>query len=282
MPELLHESTGLKIVKNDTNKFAVVTLHYLADPAKRSDTWKAEARAGMTPARWAKEYEIDYTALYGQRVFPEMATMRDKIVIPEPYPDYGPLQPFWGGFDFGQRNPSAFLTFTIDEGVLVLVHEIYEPCRNIEYFAQQILSSPYYGQMKYIACDPTIVQVKTRTNRLGQFVTLADLFAEHGVRKLVAGNVNETTWVEMMRRHWSNPDDPTFRIRSCCPNTINEFENAVYAGQSDKEILTETYRENIEDVRNHALDATKYLMNSRPSNRPRMGKDPMMYRRWLK
>src|SRR5579871_2007062 len=101
MPEVLHESTGLRIVRNDVNRFCVATLHYTADPAKRSKLWAAEARAGMAPARWAKEYEIDYTALYGQRVFPEIASNRERIVIPEPYKEYGPLQPFWGGFDFG-------------------------------------------------------------------------------------------------------------------------------------------------------------------------------------
>ena len=63
----------MKIVKNDVNRFIVCTLHYTADPSKRSKDWQAEAKAGMSPARWDKEYEIDYVALYGQRVFPEIA-----------------------------------------------------------------------------------------------------------------------------------------------------------------------------------------------------------------
>lgn len=30
-----------------------------------------QAKTGMSDARWRKEYEIDYGALSGQRVFPE-------------------------------------------------------------------------------------------------------------------------------------------------------------------------------------------------------------------
>lgn len=282
MPEILHESTGLKIVRNEVNRFIVATLHYTADPVKRTPDWIAEAKAGMRPAQWAKEYEIDYVALYGQRVFPEITSARDKIVIPEPYKEYGPLQPFWGGFDFGQRNPSAFYVFTIDDGVLVAVAEIYEPCKSIEDLAGKIVTLPYFQQIKYIASDPTIVNQKSRTNKFGQFVPLAELFAEHGIRKLVPGNTDEAPWIAMMRGHWKNSNDPTFQIRACCPNLISEFENAVYAGQSDKDVLTQTYREQIEDVRNHGLDAVKYWMNSRPQHRPKMWTQPNQWRKWLR
>ena len=282
MPELLYEGTGLRIVKNDGNKFIVASLHYTADPAKRTKEWKAEASAGMRPARWAKEYEMDYTALYGQRVFPEIALYRDKIVIQEPYIDYSAMQTFWGGFDFGSRNPSAFYVYTLDEGVFTAVWELYEPCKNIGDLAGKILSCPYYSQIKYIACDPTIVNQKSRPNRYGNLVTLAELLGEHGLKKLIPGVTDETAWIEMMRRHWKNPEDPTFRIRACCPNLIQEFENAVYVNQSDKDMLTQTYKESIEDVHNHGMDATKYAMLSRPKVQTRtLGNQPMA-RWWLK
>lgn len=236
----------------------------------------------MRPAQWAKEYEMDYCALYGQRVFPEIATNRDKIVVPEPYREYSNLQVFWGGFDFGSRNPSSFHVYTIDEGVIYAVWELYEPCKNIPDLAGKILSCPYYSQIKYIACDPTITNQKTRPNRYGQLVTLADLFAEHGIKKLVPGVTDETAWVEMMRRHWKDPEDPTFRIWARCPAMIQEFENAVFSSQSDKEVLTQTYKEQIEDVRNHAMDDAKYFMLSRPRSGPPHRFNQPMARWWLK
>lgn len=283
MPEELHSQTGLRIIRNDANRFIICTLHYTADPVKRTKEWQVDAKAGMRPAQWAKEYEIDYVALYGQRVFPEISANRDRIVVQEPYPEWSAMQPFWGGFDFGQRNPTSFHVYTISDGVLYSVWEHYEPCKNIPDLCQKLLSCPYYYQIKYIACDPTITNRRTQTNRLGNFITLSDLMMEYGVKKLIPGNTDETTWLEMVRQHWKDAADPTFRIFARCPAMIKEFENAVFAGQSDKEILTETYKEKIEDVHNHALDDSKYLMLSRPSLRnltPQ--RDPEMWRRWLK
>lgn len=280
--ELLHEQSGLKIVKNSNNKFVVATLHYTADPAKRTKEWKSEAQAGMRPAQWAKEYELDYTALYGARVFPEIANNRARIVVPEPYTEFSALQTFWGGFDFGSRNPSAFIVFTIVDGVMEAVWELYEPCKNIPDFATKMKRCPYWGNIKYIACDPTIINQKTRPNKYGTLVTLAELFGEEGIRCLIPGTTDEAAWVEMMRKAWKDEGDPTFRIWERCPNLVKEFVNAVYAGQSDKEILTQTYKEQIEDVNNHAMDATKYFMLSRPKAVVTKKYAQPMARWWLK
>jgi len=283
MPDVLHESTGLRIVKNSINRFAIVTLHYTADPVKRTKLWKQEAAAGMAPARWAKEYEMDYTALYGQRVFPEIAAARDRIVVPEPYQDFGAEQTFWGGFDFGSRNPSSFHVYTIIEGVLHAIWELYEPCKSIPDLAGKIRACPYFYQIKYIACDPTIIQQKSRPNKFGILVTLADLFYEEGIRCLIPGNTDEPAWLEMMRKHWADPADPTFRIWARCPAMISEFENAVYQEQSDREVLFQTYREQVEDAHNHAMDDAKYLMNSKPGIRIAHVKPAKpSWQRWMK
>ena len=279
--EILHEQTGLKIRRNPNNRFVVVELDYFADPAKRSPEWAAEARSGMSAAAWAKEYLRDATAMYGQRVFPEIATYRDKIVIGPPYREFGPQGHYWAGFDFGSRNPSAFIVYTIEDGVIYAIWELYEPCKTIPDLASKIISNPYYEHLHYISCDPTITNQKTRTNKYGALVTISDLLSEYGIKRMRPGDTNEAVWVATMRRHWANPEDPTFRILDTCPNLIHEFENAVFASQNEKEILTETYKEKLEDVHNHALDATKYFMNSKPAIRLRRFQDPGMARRWL-
>lgn len=279
VPEIIHEQQGLKIRRNTNNRFVVCELDYFADPAKRSPEWEAEARAGMTAAAWAKEYCRDATAMYGQRVFPEIGAHRDKIVIEPPFREFGPQGAYWGGFDFGSRNPSAFIVFTLEDGVLYAIWELYEPCKNLPDLAAKIRGCPYFNHLRYIACDPTITNQKSRTNKYGSLVTLAELLGEYGIKRLIPGHTDEQVWVTTMRKHWANPDDPTFRILSSCPNLIHEFENAVFAGQSEREILTETYKEQIEDVHNHAMDAVKYCMNSKPSVGYRRFTDPKM---WMK
>jgi hypothetical protein len=217
MPELLHEQEGLRIVKNDKNRFAVVTLLYTADPAKRSPEWLAEARAGMHPAKFAQEYLIDYTALFGEKVFPEIGAGRDKIVVREPYPEFGPEQVYWAGFDYGARNPSSFHVYTIADGVMYSVWELFESCKNIGDFSQKILECPYYNRIKYIAADPSIWYNNTQA-RSGDLTSRYVLFVEAKVHKLIRGLTDEALWLAMMRQHWQDPQDPTFKIFSCCVN----------------------------------------------------------------
>lgn len=281
MPAILHEQTGLRIVRNDTNRFCVITLHYTADPAKRTKAWHDEASAGMHPAKFAQEYEIDYTALYGEKVFPEISAAKDKIVVREPYPELPDTQVFWGGLDYGARNPSSFHVYTIVDGVTFSVWELFEPCRNVPDFAKKMQECPYWKSIKYIAADPSI-WYKNQQTRIGNLTSIYELFVENKVTKLMQGVTDEAAWLAMMRDHWQNIEDPTFRIYERCSNQIREFEMAVYVSTSEKLLHTQNFREAISDHNNHSLDDCKYYMNSKPKLMERKVKFPNMVRKWLK
>lgn len=60
----------LQIWQNRLNRVAVIKLHYLADPGKRSQEWKEREMAGMEPYQWRQEMEMDEKARGGQPVFP--------------------------------------------------------------------------------------------------------------------------------------------------------------------------------------------------------------------
>lgn len=280
MPKLLHESTGLKIVKNDVNRFAIASLHYSADPAKRSSEWKAEAAAGMPPEKFAREYELDYAAILGAKVFQEITNFKDAIVVPEV--DFGPDTRYWAGFDYGIRNASAFLVFTVQDGILYCVHEIYHPCQNIPAFADEMRAWKYFKSIRYIASDPALWGPTPDVQ--GGLTSVYEIFTKSGIRQMIKGRNDgaaEEAWVAMMREHWRNPEDITYKISSACPNHVRELEKAVFVQQSDRQLLTSVYRETIADVDNHSLDAAKYLMLSRPSQQLYMAwKDPQMVNRW--
>jgi hypothetical protein len=279
MPKLLHESTGLRIHENDKNGFAVVRLHYTADPAKRSEEWKHEAMAGMSPAKWAMEYEIDFTAQFGEKVFPEIITAREHIVVKEPHPEVGPTAPCWGGLDFGMRNPSSFHVYTLDDGVTYSIWELYEPCRNIPEFAAKMKACPYWSQIRYIAADPDMFNSKL-VDKIGNPCSAAQLFLEAGITKLFRGNNDEQSWLALMRQAWANAEDPTFRIYDCCANQIREFSAATFVSMSERQMQTSNYREAIVDHDNHAMDDCKYFMNSRPKVVKRGVQLPNMARLW--
>lgn len=281
MPKLIHESTGLRIVQNEINDFCIVTLHYTADPRKRTPEWKKEAQAGMPPAQWAKEYEIDYTALFGEKVFPELAAARDKILVGAPYPEFPESQTYWGGLDFGMRNPSSFHVYTIHDGVIYSVYEVFEPIKSVPEFVGKMKEFPHWQNIRYIAADPSMWN-KTQVGKAGPYAPV-DHFFEAGLRNLMRGNHDENAWIATMREHWKDYENPTFRIYDVCANQIREFDTAVYASMSDRMAMTQNYRENIVDHNNHSLDDCKYFMNSRPRPREQQksSKYPIMYKKWL-
>jgi hypothetical protein len=282
MPEILHESEGLKIVKNDKNQFVICTLFFNADPKKRSAAWRREAEAGMTPAKFAREYLIDYGAQFGERVFPELLAHQDKIILHEPYPVFPTDQVYYGGFDYGMRNPSSFHVYCVWDGITYCVWELYEPCKNIKEFSAKMRDCPYYEQLRWIAADPHIADLR-HYGRDGNGASIMDQFRDHGIRKFVLASNDEEAWLGIMRRHWTdNEEDPTFRILDRCPNMIEEFKGAVFA-QTKQAIMSANPKEAIADVNNHAMDDCKYYMLTAPKNHQQSPlKFPIMVNKWSK
>lgn len=261
--KVLHEQEGLTIRRNANNGFCVVRLHYTADPNKRSVEWKKAAMAGMRQADFNREYEIDYTSVFGEPIFPEFAENSPNIIVREPYPEFGPHQMYWGGLDYGARNPSSIHFYTIHDQCIYCVWELYKPCRDPKEFVKEVKTFPFYHRVQYIAADPSVFS-KTTRNSLGMPASMAEIFMQHGLHKLMPGNTNEQAWIAKMHELWKVPEDPMFRIFNCCPNIIREFQRCVYASMSTRLLSSKNYKEQMLDKDNHALDDCKYFINSRP------------------
>lgn len=260
--EIVYETTGLTIKKNASNKFCVVTLHHTADPAKRSEAWRREAANGMTPEKFAREYDIDYTSVMGSKVFPELTAKKPTIVVSEPWPDFGPHQRYWGGLDYGARNPSSFHVYTHSDGIWYSVWELFKPCKNVGDYVKEMKLFPYWQQIRWIAADPKMwANDQQQSDGL---TSMADLFAEQGVLNLIKGFQDEDPWIAQVRKYWTE-EDPGFKILSCCTNQIREFETAIYVNQSERQLMSASYKEQIADRDNHSLDDCKYFMLSKPN-----------------
>ena len=275
VPEIIHQQHGLTIKRNPKNKFVVATLYYFADPDKRSPEWEAEARTGMSEAQFRKEFLIDYTALFGEKAFPEIIVNKENIVIPKF--EIRKDQDCWGGFDYGSKNPAAFVVFTIVDGVTVALWELYEPCQNIQVYAQKMRDCPYWDNIRYIAADPSI-WFNNQQLREGNITSIYHYFTESGIYNFIKGNTDEAAWVAKVRQHWAA--EPTFKIVESCPNLIDEFQSIVYSAPLVKQNTT-IPRDALADYNNHALDATKYFMNSDPSTlQQKEFKWPIMVNKW--
>lgn len=261
--QLLHEQRGLWIRKNAKNGFHVITLHHTADPKKRSLSWRQEAAQGLTKAKFAREYDIDYDSTLGEKVFPEMVDKRSEIVIP--VREFDAYAPFWGGLDFGINNPSSFHVYTVEDGVAYAIWELYEPCRNVKEWCERLKACPYWGKLKYVAADTSIWEHRGFSEKDGNpKKVIDDLLAEGVGQKLIRANKDETTWLLQMQKHWRE-ENITFKIFETCPKMIWEFQTAIFRGMSERAMVDKNYVEEVRDKDNHAMDDCKYWMNSRPS-----------------
>lgn len=271
MSELLHSQQGLKIVRNKQNGFVVATLHFLADPRKRSKDWLVESKRGMSDAKWQQEFNISYDAMLGEKVFPEIKTRQNEIVLhtgPFQFNDWPHSLPMWGGLDYGARNPTSFHVYTAVDGCIYAIWELYEPCKDIRAYVEKLKDCPFWNQIRYIAHDPSMNTMSQRDMRDGRMTTVARNFIELGVTKLMAGNTDEQAWLTTMQKHWCSTD-VTFKILHSCPHMIEEFENATYVSMTERQLETQNFREQLVDKANHAMDDCKYFMNSSPSIRTR-------------
>lgn len=268
MPEIIHEQKGLTIKKNDKNKVVVVTLFFYADPLKADPRWIEAASIGMSKADVQKEYYIDYTALQGERVFPQMALHKDKIVLDhKTYPPPESITRYWAGFDYGTRNPSSFIVFgegknTAGEPSVFALWEHYEPTKNLANLCDTMKECEYYDKISWISCDPSIFW-KNQQTQFG-LTSIADQMYDNGIKLLVPGRKEEDSFITYVHTCWADLDTSLsrFYILNKCPNLIREFENIVYATQSDQSLKNSSPKEQMVNKDNHALDAAKYFFNS--------------------
>jgi hypothetical protein len=128
----------------------------------------------MSEAKFQREYNIDYGAMFGERVFPEAITHQDKIIVqPKDYPVFPTGQVYYGGFDYGMRNPSSFHVYTIWDGVVYAIWELYEPCKNIKDFVWKLKACPYWDSIRFIAADPSIAGLR-HYNKDGNGASIRD------------------------------------------------------------------------------------------------------------
>lgn len=282
----------------------VMRLHYSADPLKRpgteqGDAWLKQASAGYVGSvkspRWRKEYEIDYGALGGTRLFPEWEqwVAAGRIVLP-------PFEPvgyrFYGSFDHGWRNPSSYHVHGINsDGCVVTAFEFYGSHVPYSYIAKIIKGesvsvpvlgccekhdkprwfqgNPFAGKETWKRADPSMwakdQPQNDRTNK-----SMADLYAKEGVYFQQAEKGTDTTVAEWLLSHyWRDPQKPLYRIFDTCVMLIWELGQQRHKDLSAQVALNREQPEELVDKDNHAWDDLKYFLQAFPPT-PQKNKAP--------
>ena len=283
---------GIKTWKNK-NGFTILMVHYTADPNKDPERdgkeWYENERMGTTKALWKKEYEIDSTTKAGQLVFSKEYCDFDADIhfinsfeIQEPYELLMSL-------DFGQRNPTAALVgIWTDYNTLYIVDEYYKPAlpsqsskemfRKFAYlmggednfkdksFSQKRDIANTFFQLKTI--DPS-TGAKNRSKVIqGEEIpySIIEEFYDNGWEFETANN-EINAGINRIREYFQIDQNKKARLyifKDKCPNLCLELKNYRYRELTEIQIRTKNKSEEPIKKDDHAIDALRYMIMTRP------------------
>lgn len=288
-PEII---PGLKVWKNPNNRFVVAMLHYTADPDKDpkrlGQEWFEKERTGTLKATWNKEYEIDFTTKSGKLIFgsefcdfnPDIHFINE-LELPEPYELLLSL-------DFGQRNPTAALVGAwMPDNTLYIIDEYYKPAipsvssrdmfREFEYLLGD-LSDKSIRQRRDIArsvfqlrvIDPSTTPKNRTKVKEGVEIpySVIEDFDDNGWEFEPANNDVESG-ITRVREYFqldNNQKSHLYIFKNKCPNLVKELLNYRYRELTEVQEKTRNYSEDPVKKNDHAVDALRYMIMTRPQH----------------
>jgi len=161
--------------------FIAARLHYSIDP----DLWPSQrieaVKAAIPGWRWRKEYEIDFSARAGQKVYdcfdPNVHVQMLDIDL-EAHPRYRVI-------DHGRRNPTVCLWWTEDKTTktIYFYREYYRADATIAEHCRMIQQLEQPRETRLTLIDPS-----THRRLDNSYSTIADEYAHHGIRTVPADN----------------------------------------------------------------------------------------------
>ena len=249
------KTQGLETWINPKNKFACVRLHYTADPAKRTDEWREQAKFGMTAKAWATEFELKWEVYAGEPVygaeFNRTLHVFDSVISPN---EQVPL--LFRGWDFG-GNHSCVVAQYVD-GHLDILKEYANVGFNTRRIAQDIQEDcaitygDHYRWVEFI--DPSgLHEGKTSTG-----MACADVMRELGMT-VHPGEQDPTRRIDAVMKMLVTMKSgrPMLKMNPTCRMLISGFEGGYHYPETEKKNQKMNRPE--KNDHSHIHDATQYL-----------------------
>src|SRR3990167_1629008 len=280
--------TGIETYRTKSG-FKVVKVHYTADPEKNPATpegqeWLKRALAGVkggfSSSSWRKEMEIDFKARSGQKVFEGLELMRDKIMI-KPFQIHE-YQEVGGGYDWGKRNPFAYVEGTVDhDGNKFMVYGAHGSGVEIPAQANMIKKSPYAQKVSVRYADPSI-WTEDQVAKDGSYTSFQKVFQELGI-VFLKGRTDDIACMERLEAEWFDlkvidgkivktpKDNPTLKIFEPLEFLWESLIKLRWSECSPSAEEEKGKKEEIAPSGNDPWDALKYwyLNLPRPANVPK-------------
>lgn len=172
--ELAAMAPGVRYWRN-AMEVDVLSVHYSADPYKSPETaigraWMPEAKKGISPAGWRRQYEIDYETFEGR---PVISNWSYPLFVKDP--DYDPAQTLYMSIDFGKNCGCVFAQAVKIAGFnslqLRIIDEIFLQESNTVELVEKIIQrmeGSYFDSWNRrdfkVYCDPAGYQERETTN----------------------------------------------------------------------------------------------------------------------
>lgn len=149
---------------------------------------------------------------------------------------------YFGGFDYGFRNPCCFLILARDsDGNLIVLEELYQAGLTNAEIARKIgeIVEPYLVNFRCVFTDPSMPAIIEEIN-------------QHGVR-CESGDNDVIGGISLVKNHLKQQD---LFIDKNCVNLIRELESYRY----EKDVHGRNYSERPLKKDDHAVDALRYAL----------------------
>lgn len=185
---------------------------------------------------------------------------------------------YFGGFDYGHRNPTCYLIAGVDQDDNVwIVNEHYEDGKSIEHHAKKIkeMEAAMFGiKVKARLADPSIWTRTPKETEAGTDDSIAQMYARRGIDFIAANNQRVIGWAAMKEyMEWGDKAAyngdlvsvtqlPRLRIFSTCRNLIGTIPDLIYEDTEGNRRNTSPMLGEDLDTRgnDHAADAARYLL----------------------
>lgn len=251
---------GLELQKNQ-NGFWVIFCHYSADPEKDPERngreWYELAKTGMSEEQWQQEYEINFYARLGKRVFPEFE--RETHIKEVLYRDSAPL---YLGWDFGWHHPAVVFCQMDDADRLLVLDEIIGDSINLYQFIEGFVypklmnyGIKIYGrriQHQIISCcDPQGVQ---RTDSAEK--SSVEILRSYGFLNVQSTKRSIQYGLDIVRKLLLKRSDgtPSLYVHPRCVNLIEGFLGGYHYPENGSENPEK------DGFYEHLFDALRYLV----------------------
>ena len=250
-------------------------VHYTADPAKDPDTpegmrWlKAELSGvpgGMASAKWQQEYEINFAAGDGEKVWPAFDSKMRQHISCDPF-EIEPHLPVHCGLDWGIACSTVLTAHAVES--MDRIYQIDEIVMNdtpdnplsVKKFADEVKGRYWWDQVQSIVGDPNIWNRLPRANETTS-ISIGDMFSDEGL--YVGKGRNEAgvdmAYVTMLNTYmWNSLENPRFMIFNNCVKTLKCYSRLrkkqnLSVRDPDKDPPEKIVSKNVDE-----FDANKYI-----------------------